>query len=64
MWLAGERVKLNLTGIDQIQVNGDRDRLKAGHAQPGGNAIQYTPGGGQVNIQPGAGGKPGLLQGQ
>ena len=46
--LAGEKVKLHLTEIDQVQVNGDRDRVKQVLLNLVGNAIQYTPQGGDV----------------
>ncbi|KAF0106919.1 MAG: two-component sensor histidine kinase [Anaerolineaceae bacterium] len=48
--LARERVRLKVTGIDQIQVHGDRDRLKQVLINMVSNAITYTPAGGEVTL--------------
>jgi two-component system, OmpR family, sensor kinase len=48
--LAGDKVRLKLTEIDQALVNGDRDRLKQVFLNLMSNAIQYTPQGGQVVV--------------
>jgi two-component system OmpR family sensor kinase len=46
--LAGGRVKMKVTEIDQILVNGDRDRLKQVLINLIANAVQYTPAGGNI----------------
>jgi signal transduction histidine kinase len=46
--LARERVQLKLPEIDQIVINGDRDRLKQVLINLIANAIKYTPQGGEV----------------
>jgi signal transduction histidine kinase len=48
--IAGGQVKVHLTEIDQLQVKGDRDRLKQVLINLMANAIQYTPPGGDVYI--------------
>lgn len=48
--LAGEKVRLKLTDIDQIMVNGDPDRLKQVLINLTSNAIHYTPAGGDVYL--------------
>jgi signal transduction histidine kinase len=46
--LAGAKVKVHLNEIDQVLVNGDRDRLKQVLLNLTANAIQYTPPGGEI----------------
>jgi two-component system, OmpR family, sensor kinase len=46
--LAGDKVRLTLSSIDQMQMLGDRDRLKQVLLNVAANAIQYTPQGGEV----------------
>jgi len=48
--LARERLKLQIAEIDQVQVTGDRDRLKQVLVNLVSNAIQYTPSGGKVTL--------------
>ena len=48
--LAGSKVRVHLNEIDQVYVNGDRDRLKQVFINLTANAIQYTPQGGDVYL--------------
>ncbi len=48
--LARDRVRLRITEIDQVLVNGDRDRLEQVFINLISNAIKYTPAGGTVFI--------------
>ena len=48
--LAGEKVKLRLTEIDQVLVQGDPDRLKQVFLNLISNAIYYTPQAGDVYL--------------
>ena len=48
--LAGNKVKLNLVSIDQVIINGDRDRIKQVFLNLISNAITYTPKKGSVEI--------------
>jgi signal transduction histidine kinase len=48
--LAGGRVQLRMNDVDQVQIHGDRDRLKQVFLNLLSNAIQYTPQGGSVFV--------------
>lgn len=48
--VAADKVRLKVSNIDQMQVLGDRDRLKQVLLNIMANAIQYTPPGGEVIV--------------
>jgi signal transduction histidine kinase len=48
--LAGSKIHVHLNEIDQVMVNGDRDRLKQVILNLESNAIQYTPQNGDVYL--------------
>jgi two-component system OmpR family sensor kinase len=48
--ISGEKVKLSIEDIEQIQIIGDRDRLKQVILNLLGNAVQYTPPQGEVTL--------------
>jgi two-component system OmpR family sensor kinase len=48
--LAGDNLNMQITGIDQISIEADRDRIKQVLLNLVGNAAQYTPAGGLVAI--------------
>lgn len=48
--VAGEKISLKLGDMDQVQIIGDRDRIKQVILNLVGNAIQYTPQGGRVTL--------------
>ncbi len=54
--LAANKVQVKLTEIDQLQVSGERDRLKQVLLNLVANAIQYTPAGGDVFLSLGRSG--------
>lgn len=48
--LAGDKLAVELSEIDQVQIIGDRDRLKQVLLNLAANAIQYTPAGKKVTL--------------
>lgn len=45
---AGEKVRIRVAGIDQLVINGERDRIKQVLLNVVANAVKYTPGAGEV----------------
>ena len=48
--LNGDRVKLRIVEIDQVEINADADRIKQVFVNLISNAIHYTPKGGEIRI--------------
>jgi heavy metal sensor kinase len=48
--LVGGRIEVRLSEIDQVQIHGDRDRIKQVFLNIIGNAVDFTPSGGQVSL--------------
>lgn len=48
--LAGDKLTVELAEIDQVQITGDRDRLKQLMLNLASNAVQYTPAGKTVTM--------------
>ncbi len=48
--IAGDRVAINVDEIDQVQMLGDRDRLKQVVLNLVANAVQYSPAGGVISL--------------